>query len=177
MGELADREAIRDCIHRYCRAVDRIDVELMLSVFWPDATDEHGNFTARSAREWVDNAVAVLETIEVTSHVMGNIMIDIQGDVAEVESYVRTIHRTPKPDGQRYDHVSSSRFIDRFEKRDDEWRIKNRVVVRDWFREFPDSFDFGQGAFGKSYGYGKEKPLELGQRKPDDASYKLMRQS
>jgi len=46
--ELADREAIRDCLTRYARANDRCDEALRASVFWPDATTEYeGNFFAR----------------------------------------------------------------------------------------------------------------------------------
>jgi SnoaL-like domain len=176
-AELADREAIRDCFLRYCRGVDRVDVDLMLSAFWPDATDQHGNFEARSAQGWVNQALEGLKTLDLTSHVMGNILIDIQGDTACVESYICTIHVARKPTGERYDHLSASRFVDRMEKRDDEWRIKTRVVVRDWYREFPDSYSWDQGAFPKTYGYGKNRPLDLGQRKPDDRSYQLLKHS
>src|SRR5688572_6501673 len=143
--EWADREAIRDCLYRYCRGIDRLDVELMLSAYWPDATDEHGNFLANSAQEFVDHAVPILQSIDLTTHSLSNILIDVQGETAFVESYVQAFHRMRRPDGSRYDHISASRFIDRMERRNDEWRIKRRVVVRDWFREFPDSADWESG--------------------------------
>lgn len=173
-AELADREAIRDCLFRYCRGIDRMDREMLLSAYWPDGADEHGNFAARSSNEMVENAFAVLAKMEVTTHVLHNILIDIRGDSAEVESYVRAYHRLPKPDGSLYDHISSSRFLDHMEKRDDEWRIGRRSVVRDWFREYPDSCEWAHGEMGKSLGYGKEKPLDIGQRQPDDLSYKAL---
>ena len=34
-----DRESIREATFRYARGVDRLDVELMKSAYWPDATD------------------------------------------------------------------------------------------------------------------------------------------
>ena len=175
-GEWADREAIRDCLYRYCRGIDRLDVELMLSAYWPDATDEHGNFLASSAQEFVDHAVPILKSIDLTTHFLGNILIDVKGETAFVESYIQAFHRMRRDDGSRYDHISSSRFIDRFERRNDEWRIKRRVVVRDWFREFPDSADWDSGAFPQALGYGKNEPLNLGLRKPDDRSYELLQQ-
>jgi hypothetical protein len=41
IAELADREAIRDCLYRYCRGIDRCDAGLLQSAFWPDALDSH----------------------------------------------------------------------------------------------------------------------------------------
>jgi len=41
---LADRAAITDVMYRWCRAVDRLDVEGIRGVFHPDAIDNHGPF-------------------------------------------------------------------------------------------------------------------------------------
>lgn len=43
LDELLDREAIRDCLARYCRGVDRLDRALLLSTYWPGAEDDHGS--------------------------------------------------------------------------------------------------------------------------------------
>jgi hypothetical protein len=172
--EFADREAIRDCIYRYCRGIDRLDVDLILSAYWPDASDEHGNFVAASAQEFVDHALPIIRSIERTTHSIGNILIEIDGDAAFVESYVQAFHRMRREDGSLYDHFSGSRFVDRMEKRRDEWRIARRVVVRDWFREFADSADWHAGELGQALGYGRDRPLDLGERKPDDRSYALL---
>jgi SnoaL-like domain len=175
-AEFADRESIRDCLYRYCRGIDRLDAELILSAYWPDATDEHGNFLANSAQEFVDHAVPILEAMELTTHCLGNILIDIAGDTAFVESYIQAFHRMRRADGTSYDNMSSSRFIDRMVRRGEEWRIARRVVVRDWFREFPDSGEWSTGELPQTLGYGKREPLSLGLRKPEDPSYGLLRQ-
>lgn len=47
--EMADREAIRDCLYRYARGVDRCDEELLRSAYWENAMDDHCLFVgARS---------------------------------------------------------------------------------------------------------------------------------
>ena len=45
--EMADREAIRDCLYRYSRGVDRCDEEMLRSVYWEDALDDHCLFVGR----------------------------------------------------------------------------------------------------------------------------------
>ena len=44
LEELSDREAIRNIIHRYCRAADRCDLEAFKACYWPDGHDDHGFF-------------------------------------------------------------------------------------------------------------------------------------
>jgi len=172
-AESADRESIRDCLYRYCRGIDRLDVDLIRSAYWPDATDEHGNFLANSVQEFIDHAVPIIQSMDLTTHFLGNIVIDIRGDAAFVESYIQAFHRMRREDGSRYDHMSSSRFLDRMERREDHWRIQRRVVVRDWFREFPDSGEWDKGRLPQTLGYGRDAPLSLGLRRPEDPSYAL----
>ena len=174
-AEIADREAIRDCIYRYCRGIDRMDRRLVLSAYWPDARDQHGNFTAESAEHFVDTAFSILARMELTVHTVHNILIEIRGDIAEVESYVQAFHKMRREDGSLYDHMSSSRFLDRMERRDNEWRIRHRTVVRDWFREFPDSQAWDGGELNRSLGYGRDRPLDLGRRGPEDLSYRVLK--
>ena len=44
MQDLLDRQAILDCLNRYCMGVDRHDSELLISAFHADAVD--GNMYA-----------------------------------------------------------------------------------------------------------------------------------
>jgi hypothetical protein len=47
LRELSDREAIRDCLMRYCHGVDRCDEPMIRDVYWPEATDEHGMLSGK----------------------------------------------------------------------------------------------------------------------------------
>ncbi|MFF2108453.1 MULTISPECIES: nuclear transport factor 2 family protein [Rhodococcus] len=42
LKNLLDKQAITDVIHRYCRGVDRCDVEILKSVYHSDSYDDHG---------------------------------------------------------------------------------------------------------------------------------------
>ncbi len=145
--ELVDREAIRDCLYRYARGIDRVDEAMLRSVYWSDATDDHAGMFSGPAGEFIAQMMRDLPAFGDTMHVMANILIRLDGDSAKVESYVYAIHRI-QIDGAMRDVIGAGRYLDRFERRVDEWRIAARVVTTDWFREFPDSGDWAIGPLG-----------------------------
>lgn len=162
-AELADREAIRECLCRYARGVDRLDADMVRSAYWPDCIDEHLSFKG-NAEEFIAWSFAAMGTMDQTMHFIGNVLMTISGESADVESYFYGIHRIANLEGGKQDVIGAGRYLDRFEKRDDEWRIKERLVVTDWFREFADSADWSNGLMGIA--------IEPGGRHPDDESYK-----
>ena len=54
----------------------------------------------------------------------------MQGDVAHVETYAIVVEEKRAGDDVRQ-LIANSRYIDRFEKRDGDWRIAHRIVVTD----------------------------------------------
>ena len=58
LADLLDREAIRNIIHRYCRAADRCDLEAFKACYWPDGHDDHG-FFGGNAHEFCDYVIPV----------------------------------------------------------------------------------------------------------------------
>lgn len=158
--EMADREVIRDCLYRYCRAVDRGDPELLRTVYWPGAMDYHTGFSG-TAEEFIDWALPRLMQMEQNIHLIGNILIAIEGDKAAVESYLWSVSVIPGADPRQI--FVCGRYLDRFEKRNDEWRIAERKVIHDWFNENAQVGDWSAGPFGMS-------GLLRGTTVPDDAS-------
>jgi ketosteroid isomerase-like protein len=166
LHELADREAIRECLYRYSRGVDRLDADMVRSAYWPDAIDTHLDFKG-NAEQFIAWAFPIMrKTMDQTMHMIGNVLITIRGTRADVESYFYGYHRLTK-DGRKVDVIGSGRYLDRFERRDTEWRICERLVMTDWFREYPDSADWAKGLLGQR--------VEPGARYPDDPSYSLLK--
>jgi hypothetical protein len=127
--ELWDREQIRQCLHRYCRGVDRFDRELILSAFHPDFLDEHGKFVG-TREEFADWALAMHEGAQLLhQHCLLNHSCEIDGTTAHAETYFMFVamNRNGKPLT-----IGGGRYIDRLEKRAGEWRIAARVTLRDW---------------------------------------------
>jgi len=165
MAELADREAIRECLYRYSRGVDRLDADMIRSAYWPDAVDQHLEFKG-NAEEFIAWAFPIMGSMDQTMHMIGNVLMNFHGNSADVESYFYGYHRVTI-EGVKQDVIGSGRYIDRFEKRDDEWRVAERLVMTDWFRQYPDSADWEAGMLGLK--------VDIGGRKPEDESYKRIR--
>jgi len=163
--QILDREQIRECVYRYARGIDRCDEELLRSAYWPDATAHQLEFSG-TRDEFVAWTIPALESMNGTQHLVGNVLIQLDGPVAAVESYFYGFHSI-NVDGAARDTVMSGRYVDRFERREGEWRIAERTVVVDWFREYPDSTDWARGPFGMR--------AVAGSRKPEDSSYGLFR--
>lgn len=162
---LHDREMIRDCLFRYCRGVDRADEAALRSAYWPDGTDTHGPYRG-SASGFIDWAMKTLPSIERSIHQIHNILIDLRGAEAVVESYFTALQRQPGTDGTMADVHMAGRYLDRFEKRGDEWRVADRVVVFDWVSETPAS------PGSEAERFGRRQPV--GGRWPDDPVYRLL---
>jgi ketosteroid isomerase-like protein len=124
--ELLDKQAINDVLVRYCRGVDRLDGDLILSCYHPDAVDDHGRYrgTPQGLVDWLKSSAPNIQFME---HKLSNVFIDLQGDVAFVECY-SAMHLQK---GELFAE-GLGRFIDRFERRDGEWKIAHRRVTLEY---------------------------------------------
>lgn len=132
LDDLRDREAIRDVIHRYCRAADRCDLDAFKSCYWPDGFDDHG-FFGGNAHEFCDYVIPVLKKIESSVHAITNTIIDIDGAQAFCESQWSVVHRLRQGE-ELLDYWHQGRYLDIFEKRDGFWKILLRVCPADMDR-------------------------------------------
>lgn len=165
--ELLDREAIRDCLMRYCRGVDRCDADALASVYWDDGTDDHIIWQGLGS-DFIPWAIGLRATVPVTSHQIGNSLFDFRGEEARVETYVWAWHRIEPGDRAPFDMELTGRYLDRFTRRGDEWRIQERVCAIDSYRELeadPVMPAEGPGSW-----------VRPGKLKPDDYVYTFLGQ-
>jgi ketosteroid isomerase-like protein len=140
---LIARNEIADVIYRYARGIDRLDFELVRSCYHPDAHDDHGAF-AGNVDEFIEAARGFLKRWTATQHFMGNMLIEIKnvepGLVARealAETYAIAYHRLEDANGDGKDDIMGIRYVDRFENRDNAWKIARRAVVMEWRRVDP----------------------------------------
>jgi hypothetical protein len=129
---LLDREAIRDCLYRYCRGIDRCDEAALRSAYWEDATDCHGAWNG-SAGGFIDQALAKLRQGGRRVHQITNVLIELHGDAAAVESSFFALQTMAAQPAQQT--FLCGRYVDRFERRAGQWRVAARTVVYDWIEE------------------------------------------
>jgi hypothetical protein len=140
---IADRAKITDALHRWCRGVDRLDAAGMRNAFHPDATDDHGHYTGN-----IEGLIAWImerhKTIPFSLHAVNNVIIEFSNlDTAIVESNVLTAQHYPEASeatvalfntgtvGRPMDMLAFARYVDRFERRNGQWKIAQRTVVYD----------------------------------------------
>jgi hypothetical protein len=136
VDDLLARQEIADVLFRYSRGVDRYDLDLVRSCYHPDAYDDHGAFKG-TLDEFIKVSPAFLKRWTVTQHFLGNMLIEVDGDVARAETYAIAFHRREDAEGSGKDDIMGIRYVDRFERRDDEWKIAYRATVAEWRRVEP----------------------------------------
>jgi SnoaL-like domain len=129
LEQLLDRQAIWDCLLRYARGVDRLDEDLIRSAFWPDAHDAHGQING-SPENFVSTWMPTQPARQVGQHFVSNqsVVFDDKAG-ADAETYFMS---AGKKFGSDTLELVGGRYVDRFEKREGEWRIKTRLVLLDW---------------------------------------------
>jgi hypothetical protein len=163
--DLVDKSAIHECLLRYCRGADRRDLDLLKTAFWPDATADHGAALNGNAWDEFTRIMSGGNKPEYQSlagqHHVTNHLIEVAGDVAHGEAYALAYYLRESPDGGKELASIGLRYINRFEKRDGEWRIAHRISVHDWDRVDPIEKGFPAG-----------DTWAQGRRGPDDPSYR-----
>lgn len=102
LRELADREAIRDLLHRYALGLDRIDRALLEACLSDDVEADYGPLGRYSGkREFVAGLLEALagQAPGATQHLLSNILIDLDGDTAHSHCYGHVPGLFERPDG------------------------------------------------------------------------------
>lgn len=140
LEELTARAQIHDVLLRYCRGLDRVDMELVRGAFHEDASID---FPESLHKGSVDGFLAFLSAemprFVRTMHFLGNSLIEFDGpDIAHVETYLTADHQGSERHHWKGETVKLwARYLDRFEKRDGVWLIGRRALRVEWMYRYP----------------------------------------
>ena len=127
--ELSSKQEIRDNLLVYCRGIDRCQVELVRSAFWPDAFDNHGALAAPAWQFATEIIESKLAHTTLTVHSVTNHLVEVEGDLAFSEAIIVSYQKHAGNDDVQ---IFCGRYVDRVERRDGRWRIAYRNLVHDW---------------------------------------------
>ncbi len=172
-SEMADRLAIQDVLAVHCRGVDRADEAALKSAYWDDAEVAYGGFEG-SAHEFCEILPTSIVRFAHTQHSISNVLIRFAEPAqidsvqvvasAAVETYVTAYHYLAEAGDAEQEMTFLGRYLDRFERRGDSWKIAHRRVLMDW----------NQNAAGTAVWEGPPfDGLARGARAPQDPVYPL----
>ena len=164
---LLDKQAIQEVLTRYTRGADRGDADLIEAAYHPGAVEDHGGTFQGPASDYVAMLRKILPTAPRMTHMITNILIELDGDRALSECYMLTFSRRETGD-DGFDSLTMARAIDRFEKRDGRWAIAHRRISWEWNTEFDIKESWGRGMIAPD-----PSQLVRGGKKPDDILYEI----
>ena len=92
LAELLDKQAIAEVLYRYCRGCDRADERTLRACFHADSQHRHGGFTG-SSEDFCTLALRIVAPLKACKHLLTNVLIQVDGDVAFSESHYLAYHR------------------------------------------------------------------------------------
>ncbi len=131
---LLDKDAIRDLVLCYSRAVDRQDFQFLRALYAADAIeDDHGGLYSGPADGYVDWLARVMPRLGITAHCAQNHLVVQDGeDRAQGEVYMIAYHRMPADGGGWTDLVHGMRYLDHYVRFAGRWLFGRRTVTIDW---------------------------------------------
>lgn len=164
---LIDKDAIRDLVLLYSRAIDRQDIELLRDLYTPDATDTHGDSFDGAAEDYCAFIAQAFPHMPYSGHHVCNHLIGLDGDRASGEVYALAWHLIPGRDGSQEEDFMAVRYIDDYRRcQDGRWRFSRRVVTYDFKlrRPFTGGGTLGLGSADPSYALSQHPLFARGAR-------------
>ena len=173
------KQEISDAMMRYCRGIDRHDEDLIRSVYHEDAYDDHGFGGGAPAWDMAKAYGQPSSVYKAAQHFIGNLLVEVDGETAASETYFIALQRF-EHDEMDYDFVIAGRYLDRWERRDEVFKISRRTLVWDWMRTDPvrTPWPGPDSQVPKPFWGGQALATDearFGQGSKDDFSYELIR--
>jgi ketosteroid isomerase-like protein len=129
---LSDRQEIADLCVRYTAALDTKDWALLESCFAPFPVFVHPGGRLEGFPAILERTKAALTPLTATQHLLGNVVVHVDGDTARSVCYFQAQHvRTGAPGGETY--IIAGRYTDTLTRAAARgWKITERVQTYIW---------------------------------------------
>jgi 3-phenylpropionate/cinnamic acid dioxygenase small subunit len=127
---LLDEREIQRKLGRFARVLDNKEWAGLPDVFARDLRFEYGQGEREGIAALEDQMRRYLDVCGPTQHLLGSIIVDVDGDAAVSRAYVQARHqRRDDPVGGIFD--STGEYVDRWQRLAEGWRIVRRDAI--WF--------------------------------------------
>ncbi|MFC4593218.1 nuclear transport factor 2 family protein [Sphingobium tyrosinilyticum] len=128
---LIDERDINRGLSSFARILDQKRWDDLPTVFARDLTFNYGSAGEQEGMQALEAQMRqYLDVCGGTQHLIGSILVNVDGDRAESRAYVQARHqRRDDPAGAIFD--STGEYRDRWERRPEGWRIVRRDAI--WF--------------------------------------------
>lgn len=131
LQRLVDQQEIADLCARYTSALDTKDWKLLESCFTADPVFVHPGGRLQGFPAILARTSAALEPLDATQHLLGNVVVTVDGDDGTASSYFQAQHvRASTPGGDTY--LIAGSYTDSLVRTPDGWRIAERVQAYMW---------------------------------------------
>jgi 3-phenylpropionate/cinnamic acid dioxygenase small subunit len=129
----ADRLAIIDTLTSYCLALDTKDWDGLANAFTDDAEADYGELgpTLTGGAAITADLRGIVEPLDTTFHLVGNFLIDLEGDSATSTTYLFAQHVFHEAVGGPIFHVTLI-YHDKHLRTPDGWKIASRRLQPIW---------------------------------------------
>jgi len=124
LQRLIDERAIEKALTGIARAMDARDWALLATFIADDAFAELGSGPLRGRAAIVDLIRSYLDHCGPTQHLLGNVLVEVDGDRAISSAYVRDLHLSAHNPDLTFHTLDD--YTDRWERRSGRWRLVER---------------------------------------------------
>jgi SnoaL-like domain len=131
-----DGAAIREVQTRYAAGLDRRDWGMVRACFTEDVRASYNGVALQPGVEAVVEYVRAVAALRSTMHAVSNVVADLDGDGASVETVTVAYLVRDGADGDApVMIIRGLRYRDRMVRRDGRWLIAERVHAPEWMHE------------------------------------------
>jgi 3-phenylpropionate/cinnamic acid dioxygenase small subunit len=143
LTELVDERSIFRKLSEFARILDQKRWDDLSHVFAEGIVFDYGTGEEQAGIAALrDNMTRYLDCCGSTQHLLGSIVVDIEGDKALSKAYVQARHQgVGEHAGKFFD--SNGEYIDRWQRSEDGWRIVRRDAI--WASQSGDPAVIGLG--------------------------------
>ena len=118
----------------------------MAGTYAAQSWDDHGPRKMEGRRFSIETVEESVRTTSVVSHMLGQSFIKVDGDRAGSETYfIATVIYPTKADRPQTLNQLGGRYVDRLVREAGQWRISDRMCIREWSISHPIERDWLAG--------------------------------